>query len=120
YFWDHMDVVSGPALEAIEAELTRKVLQQFALTLETLFYDTANFFPYLASTNTRSDLAQRGHSKQKRTDLRQCSLALLVAREGQIPLYSYVFEGNKVDATRFTDSFLAIRQGASRLVGGVD
>src|SRR6266852_5847822 len=80
YFWDHMDVVSGPALEAIEAALTRKVLHQFALTLDTLFYDTSNFFTSLASTNTRSALAQRGHSKQKRTDLRPCSLALLVAR----------------------------------------
>jgi len=120
YFWDHMDVVSGPALEAIEAALTRKVLHQFALTLDTLFYDTSNFFTSLASTNTRSALAQRGHSKQKRTDLRQFSLALLVAREGQIPLYSYVYEGNKVDATQFPDSLTAIRQRVEQRVGQVE
>lgn len=120
YFWDQMDVVSGPALEAIEAELTRKVIQQFSLTLDTLFYDTSNFFTYLASTNTRSELAQRGHSKQKRTDLRQFSLALLVAREGQIPLYSYVYEGNKVDATQFPDSLTAIRRRIEQLVGHVE
>lgn len=120
YFWDQMDVVSEPALEAIEAELTRKVIQQFSLTLDTLFYDTSNFFTYLASTNIRSELAQRGHSKQKRTDLRQFSLALLVAREGQIPLYSYVYEGNKVEATQFPDSLTAIRQRVEQLVGQVE
>jgi len=120
YFWAQMDVIAGPALEAIEAELTRKVLQQFALTLDTLFYDTSNFFTYLASTNTRLELAQRGHSKQQRTDLRQFSLALLVAREGQIPLYSYLYEGNKVDATPFPDSLSAIRQRVEQLVGQVE
>lgn len=63
YFWDQMDAVSGPALEAIEADLTRTVVHDFQLQLDTLFYDTSNFFTYLASMNTRSDLAQRGHSK---------------------------------------------------------
>ena len=120
YFWDQMDVIPGPALEAIEAELTRKVIHEFALTLDTLFYDTTNFFTYLASDNLRSDLAQRGHSKQKRTDLRQFSLALLVARDGQIPLYASVYEGNQVDAKRFPDSLTAIRQRLEQLVSQIE
>ena len=112
-----MDAVSESALEAIEAELTRKVIQEFQLTLDTLFYDTTNFFTYLASGNERSVLAQRGHSKQKRTDLRQFSLALLVARDGQIPLYADVYEGNVVDAQQFPDSLTAIRQRVEHIVG---
>jgi transposase len=120
FFWDQMDVISGPALEAIEAELTRKVIHEFALTLDTLFYDTTNFFTYLASDNLRSDLAQRGHSKQKRMDLRQFSLALLVARDGQIPLYASVYAGNQVDAKQFPDSLTAIRQRLEHLVGQVE
>jgi transposase len=120
HFWDQMDVVSQSALEAMEGELTRKVIQDFDLTLDTLFYDTSNFFTYLDSTNTRSELAQRGRSKQKRTDLRQFSLALLVARDGQIPLYSYVYEGNRVDAKQFPDSLTAIRQRVEQLVGQIE
>jgi len=54
YFWDQMDAVSGVALEAIEAELTRTVVQDFQLKLDTLCYDTSNFFTYLASGNERS------------------------------------------------------------------
>lgn len=120
YFWDQMDVVSETALEAIEAELTRKVMDEFALRLDTLFYDTSNFFTYLATDNLRSELAQRGHSKQKRRDLRQFSLALLVARDSQIPLYSYVYEGNRVDAKQFPDSLTAIRQRVEQLIGHIE
>jgi transposase len=120
YCWDQMDAVSGVALEAIEAELTRTVVHDFHLKLDTLFYDTSNFFTYLASGNERSTLAQRGHSKQKRVDLRQFSLALLVTRDGQIPLYADVYEGNMVDATRFPVSLTAIRQRVEHLVGQLE
>jgi len=82
--WDQRDAGSESALEAIEADLTRQVIQEFHLTLDTLFYDTTNFFTYIASGNERSALAQRGHSKPQRPDLRPCCLALLVARDGQM------------------------------------
>jgi len=52
----------------------------------------------IASTNLKPQLPQRGHAKQKRTDLRLFSLALLVSREGHLPLCSHLFEGNRVDA----------------------
>jgi transposase len=115
--WDQMDAVSGIAWEAIEAALTRTVVHDFQLKLDTLFYDTSNFFTYLASGNERSTLAQRGHSQAKRFDLRQFSLALLVARDGQIPLYADIYDGNTVDARRFPDSLTAIRQRVERVVG---
>jgi len=109
FFWDQMDCVSPEALPAIEDELTRLVVRQLDIKLDTLFYDTTNFFTYIASTNTGSSLAQRGKSKQKRTDLRLFSLALLVSRDGQIPLCSQIYEGNKVDVKLFPDSLTKIR-----------
>ena len=36
-----------------------------------LAYDTTNFYTYIASNNTRNQLAQRGHNKQGRHNLRQ-------------------------------------------------
>lgn len=120
YFWAQMDAVSSLALEAIEADLTQKIIHDFHLQLDTLFYDTSNFFTYIASDNTRSTLAQRGHSKQTRFDLRQFSLALLVSRDGQIPLYANVYEGNTVDVTQFPVSLTAIRQRVEHLVGQLE
>jgi transposase len=110
FVWDPMDVISGPALEAIAAEWTRKVIHDLTLSLDTLFYDTTNCLTYLARAHLRSDLAPRGPSKQKRTDRRQCSLALLVARDGQLPLYASVYEGHKVDAKQLPDALTALRQ----------
>lgn len=120
YVWDQMDAVGESALEAIEADLTRKGIQALHLPLATLFYDTTNVCTSIASGNERSALAQRGHSKQKRTDLRQCSLALLVARDGQIPLYAHVYDGHVVDAQPCPDSLPASRQRGERIVGHID
>ena len=110
FFWDQMNCVSFEALAAIEDELTRAVVRELGIKLDTLFYDTTNFFTYIASTNTKPKLPQRGKSKQKRTDLRLFSLALLVSRDGQIPLCSQVYEGNKVDSKLFPDSLSHIRR----------
>jgi transposase len=119
YFWDQMHRVSLPALEAIEEELTRKVVSTVGVPLDTLFYDTTNFFTYIASTNSKPQLPQRGHSKQHRGDLRQVSLALLVTREGQIPLCSHLYEGNRPDAKSFPTGLTLVRERLERLVGAL-
>ena len=115
FFWDQMDCVKLPALRAIEDELTQLLVQQLGIKLDTLFYDVTNFFTFIASTNVRPKLPQRGHSKQKRADLRLFSLALLVSREGQIPLCAQVYEGNRVDVKSFPDSLTQIRERLQKL-----
>ena len=120
YFWDQMDLVSPTVLEAIENELTGRIVKAFDVRLDLLFYDTTNFFTYIDSTNRKSTLAQRGHSKQHRTDLRQFSLALLVCRQGHLPLCSRVYEGNRVDAAQFPESLTLVRRRLESLVEGVE
>ncbi len=77
FFWDQMDLVPVETLEAIERDVTKAVVADLGIVLDTLFYDTTNFFTYIDSTNTHCDLPQRGHSKQKRVDLRLMGFALL-------------------------------------------
>lgn len=120
YFWDQMDLVPEAALEAIEEDLTRRVVKELGITLDTLFFDVTNFFSYIDSANGRNTLARRGHNKQHRHDLRQWNLALLVSRDGQIPLASRVYEGNTNDSTAFPDSFTRIRQRVEALVGKLE
>jgi len=115
FFWDQMDCVSLEALQKIEKELTQVVVNELGVKLDTLFYDTTNFFTYIASTNTRSQLAQRGKSKQKRADLRLFGLALLVSRDGQLPLCSQIYEGNTHDSKIFPESLSRIRNRLSEL-----
>jgi len=110
FFWDQMHRVPLDALRKIEDDLTRAVVRELDIDLDTLFYDTTNFFTYIASTNARCKIARRGHSKQKRADLRLFSLALLVSRDGGIPLLSHAYEGNQVDASSFPASLTRIRE----------
>lgn len=100
-FWDHMDMVSKEAIEEIEERLLTGMKREFGLDTSTLLYDTTNFFTYLATTNNRADLPQRGHSKAKRGDLRQVGLALLVTQAFQIPLLHKVYPGNIPDVSLF-------------------
>jgi len=100
-FWDHMSMVSEQAIETIQAALAPRVRQEFGLDAEVLLYDTTNFFSFLATVNDRCTLAQRGHSKAKRHDLRQVGLALLVTQDFQVPLFHKVYEGNVPDVSLF-------------------
>jgi len=100
-FWDHMDMVSEKAIERIQEELVLRIKREFGIDEQTLLYDTTNFFTFLATTNDRCDLAQRGHSKAKRHDLRQVGLALLVTSEYRVPLFHRVYEGNIPDVSLF-------------------
>ncbi|MFH1964068.1 MAG: IS1634 family transposase [Acidobacteriota bacterium] len=102
-FWDHMDRITPDQISRIEEELLPRILRQFRVDSEVLLYDTTNFFTFLASSNDRAVLPQRGHSKAKRHDLRQIGLALLVTREFQIPLLHRVYEGNIPDVTLFPE-----------------
>jgi len=117
FFWDQMDALPEEAIERIEDELARKVVDLFKIEPKTLFYDATNFITYIASANMKSSLAARGRNKQKRTDLRQFSLALLVSRDGQIPLFSHVYEGNKVDAKVFPDVLSQLKARLGGLFG---
>lgn len=120
FFWDQMDCVPVTALPAIEADLTRQVVRTLGLSLDTLFYDTTNFFTFIDSTTTRAQLPQRGHSKQHRFDLRQIGLALLVSREAHIPLLSRVYAGHQPDVRTFPESLTAMRERLEQLVGQVE
>jgi len=120
FFWDQMDCLSPETLRAIESDLTIAIIRELDIKLDTLFYDTTNFFTYIASTNTSPKLPQRGKSKQKRKDLRLFGLALLVSRDGQIPLCSEVYEGNKADCKLFPASLSLIRQRLADLSVGVE
>jgi transposase len=100
-FWDHMNRLSEQDIEDIQERLVPRIETEFGIDTNILLYDTTNFFTFLATSNDRSALAQRGHSKQKRHDLRQIGLALLVTREFQIPLFHKVYPGNIPDVSLF-------------------
>jgi len=101
-FWAAMDRLDEPALRAIEAELGRRMVAEFDLDLSGLVLDMTNFATFIDTTNTRAPIAQRGKAKQKRLDLRLVGLALVVTRDGGIPLLSHAYPGDRPDVTQFS------------------
>ena len=101
HFWDLMDCLPEDAIEKIELDLLRNLQKHDDLGDDTLFYDTTNFYTFVDTENTRCDIAQRGKNKQKRHDLRQVGLALVVTRRDFIPLFHHTYKGNMSDSTVF-------------------
>jgi transposase len=99
-FWNHMDRVSADHIAAFEQQMSRRLIERLQLDLRALVYDGTNFFTYI-NTRTPAELPQRGHNKQKRGDLRQVSLGLLVSTDFHIPLLHWVYAGNVADSVEF-------------------
>jgi len=102
-FWDAMHAIGTDALVEIERRLVDRMVTEFGLDLSGLVLDMTNFATYIDSANDRADIAQRGHAKQKRTDLRLVGLGLVVSVDGAIPICSHPYAGNKPDVTQFAD-----------------
>jgi hypothetical protein len=82
------------AKEPIENDLKERFGVLFQLDYELLLYDlTSSYFEGLAEGN---DLAQRGYSRDHRSDCKQVIVALVVTREG-FPVAHYTWPGNTQD-----------------------
>jgi len=82
------------AQEAIENDLKEQLGNLFQLDYDLLLYDlTSTYFEGLAEDN---ELAQRGYSRDHRSDCKQIVLALIVTRDG-FPLAHLTLAGNTQD-----------------------
>ena len=99
-YWEKWDRVSEEALQEITRTFFKRIWQLESPQADCLLFDTTNYYTFLAS-NTPSDLARRGKSKDGRHHLRQIGLGLLVTRGSKLPLYYCVYPGNTHDSKQF-------------------
>ena len=84
-----------PHKEKLEIHLKNRMGQLFDLEYDLLMYDiTSTYFEGQANF----DLAQRGYSRDQRSDCKQVCIGLVVSRCG-MPLGYEVFVGNTADVT---------------------
>jgi transposase len=103
-FWNNMDLITEEEIVDLQVALAKKVVELYQIDLRVLLYDATNFFTYIDTNNTCT-LPQRGHNKQKRNDLRQIGLAMMMSRDGGTPLFFDVYQGNVSDPVEF-DHFI--------------
>ena len=119
-FWKAMDRLDEADLRGIEAALGARMVSEFGLDLSGLVLDMTNFATYIDSANEKAPIAQRGKAKQKRTDLRLVGLALVVTREGGVPLLSHAYPGDRPDVTQFGTVITELVDRYRELAGGVE
>lgn len=81
--------------DIIEQHLSKKTNELFDIQDKIVFYDLTN--SYFEGRKVGSNLAQFGRSKEKRSDCKLVSLALVVNAEGFVK-YSKIYEGNIYEA----------------------
>ncbi len=84
-----MDALDDTALYEIKSRLWQRMVAECGLDLSALALDMTNFATFIDSANEAAPIVQRGHAKQKRTDLRLMCLGLVVTRDGGIPIVSH-------------------------------
>lgn len=101
-FWDCFDQIQTGGdqdeLDQAQAQLLGVWKERQLVSRRLLAYDTTNFYTYVASTNTRNQLAQRGHNKQGRHNLRQVGLSYVLDGDNGLSLCHHVYPGNVADA----------------------
>jgi transposase len=123
-FWDafekilpeHFDPVAGgddDPLQRAQLRLLDLWKGKQMMSRRLLAYDTTNFYTWIASNNTRNELAQRGHNKQGRHNLRQVSLSYVLDGENGLSLCHHVYRGNVADGEEFSTSL-------ARMLGMLD
>ena len=116
-FWDCFDRldVSTSLTEAAADDLERAqsaLLDAFRakdlLSQRVLAYDTTNFHTWIASTNERCELPQRGRNKQKRHDLRQVGLSYALDGEHGLALCHHLYPGQLSDSAALPQALARI------------
>jgi transposase len=115
HFWDMMDCIPEDKISQIESDILKKIKEVHEIKTNTLFYDTTNFHTYIATSNNRSTITERGKNKQKRSDLRQFGLAMTVSQDDYIPIFHNIYKGNRNDAPVFKENVLILLEKLEEL-----
>ncbi len=123
-FWDCFErILPAPAepaaveedpLEQAQLRLLELWKQRQLVGRRLLAYDTTNFHTWIASTNTRNALAQRGHNKQGRHNLRQVGLSYVLDGENGLGLCHHVYRGDVADAEEFSAALARVTRMLDR------
>ena len=99
-YWKKWERASARDIERIAALFFEKISRLEEIHADCFMFDTTNYYTYMAS-DTESELAKRGKNKEGKDWLRQIGVALLVSRNGGVPLFYREYEGNRHDSKLF-------------------
>jgi transposase len=113
---NQMEYLDQETIRNVEELICKKLFSEFGLKSDCFLYDPTNFYTYIRDYK-KNTIAQRGHNKRKRNELRQVNMSLLVTQnECNIPLMHETYEGNVSDVTHFKQ-VLSLMEGRFKAIG---
>jgi transposase len=113
-YWNHM-CLTDEDISRIEDDLVTHIVSTYKIDTSHLIYDATNFFTYI-NTKQDSALAKRGHSKEKRHDLRIVGLSMMISPDCNIPLLYDTYPGNTPDSKQFNTMLSKLKQRYEKLI----
>lgn len=115
-FWDNMGLIDDNAIQKFEDAFVRQIVESYNLSTSCLIYDATNFYTYIDTSNN-SKLAKRGHSKEKRNDLKIIGLSMMISPDHNVPLFYEIYPGNRPDAVQFENVVKQLKHRYDVLTG---
>jgi len=108
-YWNHFQHLNKEKIKKIERAIVQAVVTKYNLGVETVLYDTTNFFTYSRGgrgwqAGKGSLLLMFGKSKENRNGNRLVAVWLLCDRDTGIPIMHETYPGNRQDAGVFKGS----------------
>lgn len=107
-YTNHFKYLTPKVIDEIEARIHEKLITEFGVDMNALFYDPTNFFTYI-NPKPGIELPRHGHSKEGRSTLNLIGLTLFCTKDGALPVMHEVYPRNIQDAR-------LIREEISRLL----
>lgn len=113
-YTNHFKYLTPEVIETIEERVNKKLIEQFHVSMNTLFYDPTNFFTYI---NPKEDvnLPKHGHSKEGRFTLNLVGLTLFCSKDGGVPVLHDIYPGNVQDAKLFKEQIPHLLERVKRV-----
>lgn len=114
-FWNNTKI-SEQSIQDIEDAILKVIVETYDIDTSRIIYDATNFFTYI-DTMQDCETAKRGHSKEKRNDLRVVGLSLMVSPDFSVPLLHDTYPGNCSDSKEFSIMMQSLKQRYENITG---
>ncbi len=113
-YTNHFKYLTPKTIGEIEAKIHDKLITEFGVAMNALFYDPTNFFTYI-NPKEETALPKHGHSKDGRKTLNLVGLTLFCSQDGGVPIMHEVYPGNLQDARAFREELTRLFERFKRI-----
>jgi transposase len=95
----------------LQTQVVLSVMKSFDLKMDQIHSDTTSvtLAGQYCKQDVRATQLKRGHSKDRRPDLKQLVYSLCVTRDGAVPVHFKTYDGNRTDDTIQWETWLSLR-----------